>query len=567
MSTPTRRFVPQDLSFDDFSGIAALFQALQDRRINSPADLEKWLADWSELHAVIDEFGQRRYIDKSCHTDDPQTEKRFMHFVEDIEPQWKPLHFALQKKFVDSPHRHALTDQKYQVLGQQWQADVELFRDQNVSLETQQTKLVAEYDKINAAQMVNFRGQEYTVQQMSRFLEEPDRPTREEAYKAIARRRLQDADKVESIFDRLVDLRWQMSRNSDLPDPVAFYFKQLKRFDYTPEDSLRFADAVAETFTPLMRRLDKDRERALGIKKLAPWDLSVDEHNRPPLRPFEQDDIEGFVEKTHLVFRKLSPQLADDFEVLRRSKSLDLGSRKGKAPGGYQATLLEKREPFIFMNAVGTQDDVRVLLHEGGHAFHMLASRQEPLVFLMHAPTEFCEVASMAMELLGAPHLDAFYDDPSHANRARRDHLIKIVRTLTWVATIDSFQHWIYAHPGHSRAERSKAWLDITDRLGPDVDWTGVEQWNHRRWAAQLHLFHVPFYYIEYGIAQLGALQVWLKAKTDPHGALAAYRNGLKLGGTRPLPQLFAAAGAHFDFSRKTLEPLAKALEQEIAKL
>jgi oligoendopeptidase F len=415
--------------------------------------------------------------------------------------------------------------------------------------------------------MVSFRGKEYTPQQMTRFLEEPDRRTRQEAFEAGAKRKLKDADQIEDFFDQLLSLRWQIAKNADLPNPEQFYFKQLKRFDYTPDDSVRFADGIAETFVPLMRKLDKSRAQQLGLEKLKPWDLAVDPKNRPPLRPFPETDIEGFVEKTHLIFRKISPALADDFEILRRSGALDLGSRKGKAPGGYQASLLEQREPFIFMNAVGTQDDIRILLHEGGHAFHTLAARDEPLVFLIGAPTEFCEVASMAMELLGAPHLNVFYDNPADADRARHDHLVKIVRTLPWVATIDSFQHWIYNHPNHTRDQRAKAWLDLTTRFGHDVDWSGWETWNARRWMFQLHLFHVPFYYIEYGIAQLGALQVWLKSKTDPHGALASYRNGLRLGGTRPLPQLFAAAGAHFDLSKKTLEPLAKAVEQELTRV
>ncbi|MCS7033015.1 MAG: M3 family oligoendopeptidase [Phycisphaerae bacterium] len=564
---PTRRFVPQQLSFDDFSQLQTLFQSLLQRNINSPEELERWLLDYSELYAAIDEFGQRRYIDKSRHTDDPEIEKAFFHFVENIEPKVKPLHFAMQKKLVESPHRAGLTDPKYAILIRHWQADVELFREQNVPLETEQTKLVAEYDKINGAMTVNFRGAEYTLQQMSRFQEDPDRGTRQAAWEATVHRRLRDADRLEDLFDEILKIRWQIARNAGVSDPRAFYFKQYKRFDYTPEDCLRFADAVAETFVPLMRALDSERASSLGLSRLRPWDLAVDPRGRPPLRPFEETDIDRFVGKTHEIFRRISPALAEDFEILRRHQLLDLSSRKGKAPGGYQALLAERREPFIFMNAVGTQDDVRVLLHEGGHAFHSLAARHEPLVFLIHAPLEFCEVASMSMELLGAPHFELFYDDPADAARAARDHLTKIVRTLPWVATIDSFQHWIYTHPKHTRRERTEAWLELAERFYHQVDWTNWQPWNERRWMSQLHIFHVPFYYIEYGIAQLGALQVWLKAKSDPQQALANYRAALRLGGTRPLPQLFAAAGIHFDFSRKTLAPLAAAVAEELARL
>ncbi|HRK31819.1 MAG TPA: M3 family oligoendopeptidase [Tepidisphaeraceae bacterium] len=566
-STP-RRFVPANLSMADFSQLQGLFDQLLQWEIRSPADLENLLLDYSEFYASIDDYGQRRYIDKSCHTDDAEIEKRFMHFVEEIEPQVKPLHFAMQRKVVQSPHCAALTDPKYDMLFKHWRADVELFRDANVPLETAENKLGADYDKTCGAMMVDFRGKEYTPSQMSRFGEEQDRETRQQAWEATVTRRMQDADKLEDLFDQMLDLRWRISKNCGLPDPRAYYFRLFKRFDYTPDDCARFAEGVAETFVPLMRRLDARRKRDLKISdNLRPWDLSVDPTGRPPLRPFSEDDIDSFVEKTHEIFRRVSPALADDFSVLRRGNLLDLGSRKGKAPGGFQSLLAEKREPFIFMNAVGTHGDVRVLLHEGGHAFHSLAARHEPLVFLMHAPIEFCEVASMAMELLSVPHYDVFYSSEGDIRRAKAEHLCKVVSTMPWVATIDSFQQWIYTHQGHSRAERTTAWLELSGRFGNEVDWSGWEAWNSRRWQAQLHLYRVPFYYIEYGIAQLGALQVWMKAKNDPHQALANYRAGLKLGGTRPLPQLFSAAGIHFDFSKKTMQPLADALEEELDSL
>jgi oligoendopeptidase F len=343
-------------------------------------------------------------------------------------------------------------------------------------------------------------------------------------------------------------------------------WKALKRFDYTPDDCLRFADSVAKTVVPLVDELDRQRGADLGLPRLRPWDLAVDPKNRPPLRPFSDTDIEGFVSKTHEIFKRLSPQLADDFDLLRRRNNLDLGSRKGKQPGGYQSTLNEVREPFIFMNAAGLQRDVDTLLHEGGHAFHALAAKDEPLVFLRHAPMEFCEVASMSMELLGADHLDVFYNSADHA-RAKRVHLEEVIRILPWIATIDSFQHWLYTNPGHSRQQRTAEWTRLMDRFGSKVDWSGFEEIRASRWLWQLHLFHVPFYYIEYGIAQLGALQLWMKARQDPQQALNNYRAGLRLGGTKPLPELFSAAGIQFDFSEKTLRPLMGAIGEELAEL
>jgi oligoendopeptidase F len=315
-----------------------------------------------------------------------------------------------------------------------------------------------------------------------------------------------------------------------------------------------------------MRKLDQQRAQMLGLDKLRPWDLAVDPKNRPPLKPFAEGDTDGLVARTKSIFDMLSPALGEQFDSLRINRNLDLDSRKGKAPGGYQESLNESRQPFIFMNATGTQRDVKTLLHEGGHAFHAIASANEPLMFLRHAPMEFCEVASMAMELLGSEHFDVFYDSQEQA-RARRKQLEGIVTLLPWIATIDSFQHWIYTHPGHSRQQRAAEWLALSDRFASVLDWTGHERARRASWQAQLHLFHVPFYYVEYGIAQLGALQLWLKAKSDPAAALSNYRAALALGGTRSLPELFTAAGIHFDFSIRTLEPLMNAVENELDRL
>jgi oligoendopeptidase F len=358
-----------------------------------------------------------------------------------------------------------------------------------------------------------------------------------------------------------------MAVNADLPDFRALMWKRLKRFDYTHDDCLHFADSVAATVVPVVRELNRARAKQLGLERLRPWDLSVDPLNRPPLRPFAESDIDGFVASTHAIFQRLSPALADDFDSLRRNENLDLASRKGKQPGGYATELDELRQPFIFMNAAGLHNDVEILLHEAGHAFHSLATRDEPLLFVRSAPIEFCEVASMTMELFGGEHLDIFYNAEDHA-RAKRKHFEgSVLASLTWIAMIDSFQHWLYTHPGHTRDARTQEWLRLVDRFGPDVDITGVEEPRSKQWQRQLHLFQCPFYYIEYGIAQLGALQLWMKSKENPHQALSNYRAALALGGTRPLPELFAAAGIRFDFSEKTLMPLVNAVREELASL
>lgn len=567
-STESRTFVPASLDIADWAQIEPLLQQLQDEPVDSPAGLEKWLTRMSELSGVIDEYGARRYIDKSCHTDDEAIEKAFMHFVENIEPKLKPVFFELQKKYLESPHRTALTDKRYDMLFRKWQADVDVFRPENVALETDVTKLVTEYDKICGAMMVEFRGKTYTMQQLARFQEETDRAVRQEAFDAATTRRMQDKDAIEQIFDKLLPLRQTIAKNAGFGDFRGYMWKSLKRFDYTPEDCDKFADSIEKSIVPLVKDLDRQRQSDLGLDSLRPWDLSVDPKGRSPLRPFEQTDIDGFVSKTKQIFERMSPALASDFETLRANQNLDLDSRRGKQPGGYQCNLEESKKPFIFMNAAGLQRDVETLVHEGGHAFHFLAAAaSEPLTFLRSAPMEFCEVASMGMEALASEHYDIFYSDPAEAARAKRAYLEGVIRFFPWMATIDQFQHWLYTHPDHLPDERKRVWLRTLERFGSIVNWDGYEEPRAFLWQRQLHLFHVPFYYVEYGIAQIGALQLWMKAKEDPQRALSNYRAALKLGGTRPLPELFSAAGLRFDFSSRTIEPLINAVREELDAL
>jgi len=561
-----RTYVPANLDVSDFAQLEPLYQELLNRPLSTAEATQKWLAEFSELTAVVDEYGSRRYVDKSCHTEDAEIETRYMHYIELIEPKIKPLYFQLQKKYLESKHR-AVVDKRMTILERKWRADVEVFRDENVPIETEITKIVNEYDKISGKMMVNFRGADYTMQQMARFFEDTDRKTRQEAWEATTNRRMKDRDPIETIFSSLMPLRQKIAANAGCSDYRAFTWKALKRFDYTPDDCLRFADAINEACVPVVAELNKQRAADLGVASPRPWDLDVDVRGRGPLKPFPQEQPQTLVDKTREVFKRLSPELAGDFDQLIEHKNLDLESRKGKQPGGYQMSLEESRQPFIFMNAAGLQRDVETLLHEGGHAFHFLAAcKNEPLVFLRSAPMEFCEVASMSMELLGAEHLDVFYNE-ADAARAKRKGIEGIIRFFPWMATIDSFQHWLYTHPQHTPAERGTFWKGLMDRFSVGVDWTGFEDARYSLWQRQLHLFHVPFYYIEYGIAQLGALQLWVKSKSNPRQALENYRAALALGGTRPLPELFAAAGIRFDFSAQTLKPLMAEMREELERL
>jgi oligoendopeptidase F len=580
-----RSFLPLAVDLGDWPQIAPLFGQLEARapKCRSVAELERWLLDWSELNAALDEEASRRYIAMTCHTDSAEAEKAYLHFVENVEPQLKPRQFELEKIYIcrrDELHESQTSttagekdgtrgtrpsEDRYLVFDRDVKNHVELFRPQNVPLETEEARLCQQYQKLTGALTVNFRGAEKTLVQMGRYLEEPDRALRQEAWELVAKRRLQEADKFDDIFDRQIRLRTQIARNAGFENYRDYAFRRLGRFDYTPDDCVKFHDAVEKEVMPIVRELHAHRRRQLKLDKLRPWDLSVDPLNRPPLKPF--GEVGEMVSRTQKIFDRLDGGLASGFRQMDDLKLLDLDNRKGKAPGGYQSTLSESRLPFIFMNAVGLQRDVETILHEAGHAFHALATRDEDLYAYRGAPIEFCEVASMSMELLGNEFIEEFYSMADDANRARRVHLEGVVGVFPWIATVDAFQHWIYTHPQHTREERMVAWLKLMNRFGGGVDWSGHEAARANLWHRQLHIFLHPFYYIEYGIAQLGALQVWANSKRDKAKALGDYKKSLALGGSRPLPELFQAAGCTFEFSAKTIQPLAKMMREELEKL
>jgi oligoendopeptidase F len=561
-----RKFVPQNANLDEWAQIEPLFAQLEQRmpQLETAPQLQSWLLDWSELSAALDEEASCRYIAMTCQTDNANAEKAYLHFVENIEPQLKSRQFALEKMYAATPLREQLPTERFNVFDRDVKNRVALFRQENIPLETEEAKLSQQYQKLSGSLTVEFRGEEKTLVQMEPYLEEIDRPLRREAWELVAQRRLQEADKFDDVFDQQIKLRSQIAENAGFGNYRDYAFRRLGRFDYTPEDCVKFHDAVETAIVPIARELQAQRRAQLRLEMLRPWDLSVDPLNRPPLKPFVQ--IEEMVSHTQKIFNRLDTELAGGFRQMQDLKLLDLDNRKGKAPGGYQSTLAESRLPFIFMNAVGLQRDMETIFHESGHAFHALATRDEDLYAYRSAPIEFCEVASMSMEFWGNEFIEECYSTDD-SKRARRVRLEGAVDGFPWIATVDAFQHWIYMHPDHSREERRKAWLGLMDRFGGDVDWSGLENERANLWHRQLHIFIHPFYYIEYGIAQLGALQVWANSKQSKARALGDYKKSLALGGSRPLPELFLAAGCQFEFSAKTIHPLAKMLKDELGKL
>ena len=561
-----RSFVPQDIDLGDWSQIEPLFDQLVEEAalLAKTAELERWLLRASELNAAISEEGNRRYVAMTCDTASETKEAAYLEFVEKVEPPLKLCQFKLKQIYSLHPLRKELSRDRYCVYNREVEVDLKLFREENVPLETEETRIGQRYQKLSGGLTVEFRGEERTLVQMGRFLEESDRSTREEAWRAISGKRLEHADGFDAIFGELLAVREKIASNAGFGNYRDYMFQAMHRFDYTPEDCGQFHKAIEEIIMPLVVERQRERKAAAKLDSVRPWDLSMDPDGRPPLAPFQK--VDDLVAKTGEIFLKVDHSLAREFEVLDRTRLLDLDNRKGKAPGGYQTNLEESRLPFIFMNAVGVQRDVETLLHEAGHAFHALAAREEDFLPYRSAPIEFCEVASMSMELLGNEFISEFYESED-AVRARRTHLEGVLDIFPWIATVDAFQHWIYTNPGHSTAERDAAWTDLMKRFGGEVDWSGFENNRAKMWHKQLHIFLCPFYYIEYGIAQLGALQVWRNWKADPAKALDQYKSALALGGSRPLPVLFEAAGCGFRFDAESIAPLADLIRSELATM
>lgn len=565
--TTTQRdttIIPENLDATQWDNISPLYDELLQRELKCQGCLETLILDRSEIDAAVSEAAGNLYINMTRHTDDQQAKSAYLAFVENVQPHLKQAGFDLDKKSVDSPHRTKLDQQRYGVMLRDLNADVEIFRPENIPLQTEDTKLGQQYSEICGAMTVQFHGTEFTLPQMAQFLEDTDRATREQAWRMMAERRYADHEKLSGIFDRMVELRHQIALNAGFDDYRAYMFVARHRFDYTPQDCLMFHDSVEREVVPLMRSLNAERAEQLGVDPLRPWDLAVDVRGRPRLNPF--DNADELVDKCSRLFHRMNPDLGAMFDRLRQGDCLDLESRKGKAPGGYQYNRDYTRQPFIFMNAAGLHKDLMTMLHEAGHAFHSMLSEHDPLLHYRHAPIEFAEVASISMELLSHPYFDEFYSE-ADADRARRTHLEKLVALLPWVATIDAFQHWLYTHPEHSRDDRRRQWESLVERFGVAVSWDGIEPYRAVGWQAQLHLFEVPFYYIEYAIAQLGAQQLWLQAGRDEQAAVRNYEKALRLGGSKPLPELFRAANVRFDFGVGTVRKLTEGVRLEIEKL
>jgi len=559
-------YLPKDYVLTDWTSIESFFKELLDRPITNLSTLEKWLSDLSELEAFISEDACWRQIKMTCNTTDKSLEEAFNYFCMEIQPKMQPYADALNKKLIHSPYTKALNQDLYFTYLRSVQKNIELFREENIPLQAELSVLQQQYGTIAGKMTIRFREQEYTLQQAAKFLEDEDRSVREDVYRKIQERRLQDQTSMHDLFSSLIQKRNQMALNADFANYRDYKFVELGRFDYSKEDCFQFHEAIKLHVLPLIDKIYARKKKKLGLDSLKPWDTEAEPAGTAPLRPFT--DGKDLYEKSVACFEQLNPFFADCLKKMEALKHFDLESRKGKAPGGYNCPLAESGAPFIFMNAAGQMSDVTTMVHEGGHAMHSFLAHPLSLSAFKEYPMEIAEVASMSMELFTMNHWQSFFDNEEDLNRAKEHQLERTITIFPWIAIIDKFQHWVYENPMHSIEERTASWKAIVAEFSTDsIDYSGLDMYRAIGWQRQLHLFEVPFYYIEYGIAQLGAIGMWMQYQKNPKQALENYMNALSLGGTKTLPELYKTAGIEFNFSPNYVKKLMDFTNSELEKL
>ncbi len=559
-------FISKDYTITNWENLEPYFTQLKEREINSKDDLAQWMKDLSDVESVVSEDLAWRYIKMTCDTTDKEKEQAYINFVSEIQPKIAPIENELNQKLADSSYANEFTESGYKIHLRNTLTALELFREENIPLEVELQTESQKYGSISGAMTVEMEGKELTLQQAAVYLKKQDRAIRKEAFDKITNRRLQDKDKLDELLNKLVVLRHKVAQNAGFDNFRDYKHKDLQRFDYTVDDCYKFHNAVAGEVVPLAKKLAETRKAKLGYETLRPWDGDVDPDGLPPLRPFE--DGEELAEKTIAAFNRLDPFFAEVISTMRSKGHLDLDSRKGKAPGGYNYPLAVSNYPFIFMNSAGTLRDLETMVHEGGHAIHSVLTKDLELNSFKSCPSEVAELASMSMELISMDVWDEFMQDPEELRRAKMGQLEGVIKTLPWIATVDKFQHWLYTHPNHTTEERAAAWKKIADEFGTGItDWRDYEEAYKYTWQRQLHIYEVPFYYIEYGFAQLGAIGVWKNYVEDKERGLRLYKEALSLGNTKTIPEIYEAAGVKFDFSPTYIKELFNFVWAEYEKL
>lgn len=530
------------------------------------SNLDQWLMDWSDISRMISEMYARLWVDTTLDTANQQITQRFNSFLDDIFTPSQAINQKLKQKLLSS----GLKPDGFEVALHNMQVEAEIFREENLPLLAEEKKLANEYDEIIGAQTVIWEGEEIPLAQLQPVYFSQDRSRRERAWRLSMKRRLADRQRINDLWVKLLGLHNQIAKNAGFSDYRAYRWKEMLRFDYTPQDCMQFHQAIEQVAVPAARRIQAKRQKRLGLPSLRPWDLSVDPLGRDALRPFKT--IGELEDKVSAIYHRVDPELGGYFDFMRQHNLLDLENRKGKAPGAYCNNYDLVRQPFIFENAVGLHTDVATLIHESGHAFHVFEEAHLPYFQQLPVGMEIAEVASMAMELLASPYLLAseggFYSE-KEAARARIEHLEEQVLFWPYMAVVDAFQHWAYTNSEDAIAPENcdQKWAELWRHYMVAQDWSGLDDEMVTGWQRKQHIFEVPFYYVEYGLAALGAFQVWRNALKDQKEAVAAYRRALALGGTAPIPKLYETAGARFAWDAQTLQEAIDLAEEMIEKL
>ncbi len=564
IQAPERHFVDANLTIDSWEKVHGYFVDLEKREINSLTDFKKWLKDKSELEAILEEDLAWRYIRMTIDTKNEKYSADYSFFVTEIAPKTAPFDDILNKKLVNSAFKKELeNDSAFAIYFRSVQKSIALYREENIPLQTEIQEKSKEYGAITADQSIEWEGKTLTMQQAANLLKKQDPAVRKAVYEKMSERRAKDIDRLENLFNDLIQLRHRVALNAGHANFRDYMFDALGRFDYTKEDCFAFHQSIKEFIVPIVQKIQGEHAKKLNKDKISPWDTEVDPDGKEPLQPFEKGN--ELLDKTIRIFNQLDPFFGDCLQTMEQMNHLDLDSKAGKAPGGYNYPLYEIGVPFIFMNAAGAQRDVVTMIHEGGHAIHSFLSRDLELTAFKNLPSEVAELASMSMELLSMDYWDVFYTDEDELKRAKKEQLVGILKVLPWIATIDAFQHWIYENPKHSNEERKAQWEKLQTEYGnPFVDWSGYEQNRSYAWHRQLHLFEVPFYYIEYGISQLGAIGIWKNAQKNKEKALNEYKAALTLGYTKDIPTIYETANLKFDFSSTNIKLLSEFVQQEL---
>jgi oligoendopeptidase F len=565
-SKKNRVFLPESYTINNWDSLKEYYESIKNRQISNQIDFINWLRDKSELASYVSENFAWRYIKMTCDTSDETLQKDYQDFVENIQPHLAAYDDILNKKTLEYADKWDVQEEGYAIMIRGIKESVKIFREENIALYTEIQLKQAEYQSITGAMTVTINGEEMTMPKAGTLLQSTDKILRETAWKAISERRYTDKDKLNQNFSELLALRNQVAKNADFKNFRDYMFSAMGRFDYTPQDCFDFHESIAQTVLPIVNKMETERKTSLGCESYKPWDVKVDTEGNEALKPFTNG--QELLDKTEVCFADINPEFSSYIKTMREMGHFDVESRKGKAPGGYNYPLEETGVPFIFMNATDTTRDMVTMVHEGGHAIHSFVVRDLPLNAYRNTPMEVAELASMSMELISMEHWDAYFTNPDDLKRAKREHLKDILAALPWIATVDKFQHWIYENPEHTLEERAEKWENILSELGDSVtDWSGLEEFKKYSWQKQLHIYEVPFYYIEYGMAQLGAISVWRNYKNNPEKGIEQYINALSLGYTKGIKEIYEEAGIRFDFSKAYISELMDFVQDELEKL